>query len=111
MWATDSSLASRRVRIVPHAKRLPNRASPLGGRGRPCRRAIAGTICEPRRGPGAKSTGRSKTFYVRAAIHEHLGQLEEQFWADFVAQEWEDSGRQSRQAGRPAQELWDELGV
>lgn len=55
----------------------------------------------------ARRTGRSKTFYVREAIHEHLGQLEEQFWADSVVREWEDSGR----ASRPAQELWDELGV
>ena len=55
----------------------------------------------------ARRTGRSKTFYVREAIHEHLGELEEQFWADSVVQEWEDSGRQSR----PARELWDELGV
>ncbi len=55
----------------------------------------------------ARRTGRSKTFYVREAIHEHLGELEEQFWADSVVQEWENSGRQSQ----PAQELWDELGV
>lgn len=55
----------------------------------------------------ARRTGRSKTFYVREAIHEHLGELEEQFWADSVVQEWENSGRQSR----PAQELWAELGV
>ncbi len=55
----------------------------------------------------ARRTGRSKTFYVRAAIHEHLGELEEQFWADTAVREWEDSGRPSR----PAQELWDELGV
>lgn len=55
----------------------------------------------------SRRTGRSKTFYVREAIHEHLGELEEQFWADSVVQEWENSGKQSR----PAQELWDELGV
>ncbi len=55
----------------------------------------------------ARRTGRSKTFYVREAIHEHLGELEEQFWADSVVQEWENSGKQSQ----PAQELWDELGV
>lgn len=55
----------------------------------------------------AQRTGRSKTFYVRAAIHEHLGELEAHFWADSVVREWEDSGN----ASRPAQELWDELGV
>lgn len=38
----------------------------------------------------ARRTGRSKTFYVREAIHEHLGELEEQFWADSVVQEWEE---------------------
>jgi RHH-type rel operon transcriptional repressor/antitoxin RelB len=55
----------------------------------------------------ARRTGRSKTFYVREAIHEHLDDLEERFWADSVVREWEESGKQSR----PAQELWDELGV
>ncbi|MDN5764985.1 MAG: TraY domain-containing protein [Humibacillus sp.] len=55
----------------------------------------------------ARRTGRSKTFYVREAIHQHLGDLEEQFWADSVVREWQDSGGSSR----PAQELWDELGV
>lgn len=55
----------------------------------------------------ARRTGRSKTFYIREALHEHLDDLEERFWADEVVREWEDSGKQSR----PAQDLWDELGV
>lgn len=55
----------------------------------------------------ARRTGRSKTFYVREAIHEHLGDLEDRFWADAVVREWEETGRQSQ----PAQDLWDELGV
>jgi len=55
----------------------------------------------------ARRTGRSKTFYVREALHEHLDDLEERFWADSVVQEWEESGKESR----PASELWDELGV
>ena len=55
----------------------------------------------------ARRTGRSKTFYVREAIHQHLDELEEQFWADSVVREWQDAGGLSR----PAQELWDELGV
>lgn len=55
----------------------------------------------------ARRTGRSKTFYVREAIKEHLDELEERFWADSVVREWEESGKQSR----PAQALWDELGV
>ena len=55
----------------------------------------------------ARRTGRSKTFYVREAIREHLDELEERFWADCVVREWEESGKQSR----PAQQLWAELGV
>ena len=55
----------------------------------------------------ARRTGRSKTFYVREAIHEHLGELEERFWADTVVRQWEADGKPSR----PADELWDELGV
>lgn len=55
----------------------------------------------------ARRTGRSKTFYVREAIHLHLDDLEERFWADSVVREWEGSD----QASRPAEDLWDELGV
>jgi RHH-type rel operon transcriptional repressor/antitoxin RelB len=55
----------------------------------------------------ARRTGRSKTFYVREAIHEHLDDLEERFWADFVVRDWEESGKPRRSA----HELWDELGV
>ncbi|HWD60980.1 MAG TPA: DUF6290 family protein [Humibacter sp.] len=55
----------------------------------------------------ARRTGRSKTFYVREALHEHLDDLEERYWADSVVREWEDSGKESR----PARELWSELGV
>lgn len=52
-------------------------------------------------------TGRSKTFYVREAIHEHLDDLEERYWADRVIREWGESGTESR----PADELWAELGL
>jgi RHH-type rel operon transcriptional repressor/antitoxin RelB len=55
----------------------------------------------------ARRTGRSKTFYVREAIHEYLGDLEDRFWADSVVREWEETDRQSH----PAEDLWDELGV
>ncbi|WP_220471787.1 type II toxin-antitoxin system RelB family antitoxin [Tomitella gaofuii] len=55
----------------------------------------------------AKRTGRSKSFYVREALREHLDELEEKYWGDAVVQEWEASDKTSR----PAQELWDELGV
>ncbi|MFC4242542.1 DUF6290 family protein [Gryllotalpicola reticulitermitis] len=55
----------------------------------------------------ASRTGRSKTFYVREALHEHLDDLEERYWANEVVREWESTGKESR----PASELWDELGV
>lgn len=53
----------------------------------------------------AARTGRSKTFYVREAVREHLDDLEERFWADLVIDRWESSDR----ASRPAAELWTEL--
>ncbi len=55
----------------------------------------------------AARTGRSKTFYVREAIRDHLDDLEERYWADEVITRWEASDRSSR----PAEELWAELGV
>jgi RHH-type transcriptional regulator, rel operon repressor / antitoxin RelB len=55
----------------------------------------------------AANTGRSKTFYVREAIHEHLDDLEERYWADRVIRDWESSGRESQ----PATALWSELGA
>lgn len=55
----------------------------------------------------ATKTGRSKTFYVREAIHEHLDDLEERYWADGVIRKWESSGKETR----AADELWAELGV
>lgn len=55
----------------------------------------------------AARTGRSKTFYVRQAIAAHLDELEEVYWADEAIRKFETSGKTSR----PAQELWDELGV
>ena len=55
----------------------------------------------------AARTGRSKTFYVRQAIEAHLDELEGVYWADEAVREWEASGKKSR----PANQLWDELGV
>ncbi|WP_241975010.1 type II toxin-antitoxin system RelB family antitoxin [Cryobacterium mannosilyticum] len=55
----------------------------------------------------AARTGRSKTFYVREAIHEHLDDLEERYWADRVIREWEETGKKSK----PADKLWAELGI
>jgi RHH-type rel operon transcriptional repressor/antitoxin RelB len=62
---------------------------------------------EERLGALAAKTGRSKTFYAREAIHEHLDDLEERYWADRVIRDWETSGKESR----PAEELWAELGI
>lgn len=53
----------------------------------------------------AARTGRSKTFYVREAVQQHLAELEERYWADDVVDRWESSDRTSR----PADELWAEL--
>ncbi|GAA2097845.1 MULTISPECIES: type II toxin-antitoxin system RelB family antitoxin [Brevibacterium] len=53
----------------------------------------------------AQRTGRTKTFYLREALHEHLDELEERFWAEDAARRWEASDRSSR----PAHQLWDEL--
>lgn len=55
----------------------------------------------------ARRTGRSKTFYVREAVHEHLDDLEERFSADAIVRDLEES----RKPNRPAEQLWDELGV
>lgn len=55
----------------------------------------------------AERTGRSKTFHVRQAIKTHLDELEEVYWADEALREYEESGKNAR----PAQQLWDELGV
>lgn len=53
----------------------------------------------------AARTGRTRSFYVREAIHLHLAELEERFWADEVVERWERSDK----ATRPASELWSEL--
>ena len=52
-------------------------------------------------------TGRSKTFYVRQAIRAHLDELEELYQDHEAVSLWEASGKKSR----PAEELWEELGV
>ena len=43
----------------------------------------------------------------RCPIQLHLRDLEERYWEDQVVQEWENS----KQATRPAAELWSELGL
>lgn len=48
-----------------------------------------------------------KTFYVREAIHTHLDDLEEHYWADEAITNWENSPKKTR----PADALWSELGL
>ncbi len=55
----------------------------------------------------AQRTGRTKAFYLRAAIDTYLDEIEEQYWADSVIAEWEASDKVTR----PASELWSELGL
>lgn len=55
----------------------------------------------------ARRTGRSKSFYVKQAIEEHLADLEDYYWADEAVKRWEASGRPSR----PLSELKAELGL
>lgn len=44
----------------------------------------------------SQRTGRSKSFYVRAALREHLADLEDTFTADAAMDEFEATGRRSR---------------
>ncbi|WP_125609764.1 DUF6290 family protein [Specibacter cremeus] len=44
----------------------------------------------------AQRTGRSKSFYVRAALHEHLEDLEDAYAADEALSTFEAGGRKSR---------------
>jgi RHH-type rel operon transcriptional repressor/antitoxin RelB len=55
----------------------------------------------------SKTTGRSASYYIRDLIVRHLEELEEEAWAEAAIQDWVKSGKKSR----PAQELWDELGI
>ncbi|MGL5829418.1 MAG: type II toxin-antitoxin system RelB family antitoxin, partial [Angustibacter sp.] len=55
----------------------------------------------------ARRTGRSKSFYVRQALREHLEDLEDAFLADQVMEEWKASGSPTR----PFSELKAELGL
>ncbi|MGB5952715.1 MAG: ribbon-helix-helix domain-containing protein [Ornithinimicrobium sp.] len=53
----------------------------------------------------ARRTGRSKTFYVGEAIHEHLRDLEDRSWTDAVVPEWEGTGRPSGTAAKVAGDI------
>jgi RHH-type rel operon transcriptional repressor/antitoxin RelB len=44
----------------------------------------------------AQRTGRSKSFYVRTALHEYLADLEDAFAADSAIEVFEAEGRRSR---------------
>jgi RHH-type rel operon transcriptional repressor/antitoxin RelB len=44
----------------------------------------------------ARRTGRSKSFYVRMALHEYLADLEDAFAADAAIDAFEAGGRRSR---------------
>ncbi len=47
----------------------------------------------------ARRTGRSKSFYVREAIEEHLDELEERYWADEVVARWQASDKTTSPIG------------
>ncbi len=44
----------------------------------------------------ARRTGRSKSFYVRMALHEHLADMEDAFTADASLDAFEAAGRRTR---------------
>ena len=44
----------------------------------------------------AARTGRSRSFYVKEAIEQHLDELEERFWADEVVARYEASNERTR---------------
>ncbi len=44
----------------------------------------------------ARRTGRSKSFYVRTALHEYLADMEDAFAADAAIDAFEAGGRRSR---------------
>lgn len=54
----------------------------------------------------SQRTGRTKSFYVRAAIRAHLEDLEDAYAADDALKDFEASGRKSR----PLADLVGELG-
>ena len=44
----------------------------------------------------ARRTGRSRSFYVRTALHEHLADMEDAFAADESLDAFEAAGRRTR---------------
>jgi RHH-type rel operon transcriptional repressor/antitoxin RelB len=49
----------------------------------------------------ARRTGRSKSFYVKTALHEYLTDLEDAFAADSAIDTFEAEGRHSRPLSMP----------
>ncbi len=49
----------------------------------------------------AARTGRTRSFYVKEAIEQHLDELEERYWADQVVAQYEASNKTTRP--------WDEV--
>ena len=63
----------------------------------PCRSTIRLTDEEEERlDQLARRTGRSKSFYVRTALHKHLSEMEDAFTADESLDAFEASGRRTR---------------
>lgn len=44
----------------------------------------------------AARTGRTRSFYVKEAIEQHLDELEERYWADEVVARYEVSDKKTR---------------
>lgn len=55
----------------------------------------------------AAETGRTSAFYIRELLEQHIGELEERFWADRVVRDWRSSDQQSR----PAKDVWSDLNL
>ena len=55
----------------------------------------------------SQRTGRTKSYYARAAIEHYIDELEETFWAQDAAMQWETSDKKTI----PAEDLYAELGI
>lgn len=81
----------------PNAVTICKRVSRPMGRVDPVTISIRLTDEEEARVDGlARCTGRSKSFYVRAALHEYLTDLEDAFAADAAIDAFEAAGRRGR---------------
>ena len=55
----------------------------------------------------ALRTGRTKSFYARAAIERYIDELEQVFWEQDVVAQWESGDKHTI----PAEDLYAELGI